>query len=62
MQRLFSHLCEDTMYSLRIQVLVLVVAYYELALEERIGATGLTAGEGEGIRLKRGIRGSYIVR
>jgi len=28
------------MYSLRIQVLVLVVAYYEQALEERIGATG----------------------
>jgi hypothetical protein len=37
---LFSHHCEDTMYSLRIQVLVLVVAYYEQALEERIGATG----------------------
>jgi hypothetical protein len=43
------------MYSLRIQVLVLVAAYYVQASEERISATGSTAGEGEGIRLKRGI-------
>jgi hypothetical protein len=41
------------MYSLRIQVLVLVAAYYEQALEERISAPRQTAREGEGIRLKK---------
>jgi hypothetical protein len=47
----FSYPCEDTMYFLRIQVLVLVAAYYVQASEERISGArchGINGGKKRG--------------